>query len=69
MIEGNASETQNDAREERKRKMAEEKAKQDEEMKLLKEREDEQMRLLEEAKNKQRYMSLPFHMFKKNLYC
>ena len=34
--------------------MAEEKAKQEEEMKLLKEREDEQRRLLEEAKEKQR---------------
>ena len=41
---------------ERKRKMAEEKAKQDKEMKLLKEREDEQRRLLEEAKEKQRYV-------------
>lgn len=33
----------------------EEKAKQEEEMKLLKEREEEQRRLMEEAKEKQRY--------------
>jgi hypothetical protein len=44
-----------DFRDERKRKMAEAKAKQDEELKLLKEREEEQMKLQEEAKEKQRY--------------
>lgn len=33
----------------------EEKAKQEEKMKLLKEREEEQRRLMEEAKEKQRY--------------
>ncbi|XP_028398106.1 calponin homology domain-containing protein DDB_G0272472-like [Dendronephthya gigantea] len=51
--EGNAEETR-DAGEERKTKIAEDKARQDEQMKLLKEREEEQHRLMEEAKEKQR---------------
>ena len=54
IIDSNARETQKAAGEERKIKMAKEKAKQDEEMKLLQEREDEQWRLLEEAQEKQK---------------
>lgn len=54
-IENNASKTLKNIEKERKAKMAEEKTKQKEEMKLLKEREDEQKRLLEEAKEKRRY--------------
>ena len=55
VIESNVEEK--NAREERKIKMAEAKAKQDEEMKMLKEREEEQTRLLEEVKEKQRLLN------------